>query len=157
MRPGLFRIVALAVASIAIANPSHAAEASFTYKVSYRNVTADPDGIWTGEALSAGPVTIHEYQLRTPSGELLISQIWNGDCAVATCPTRLLRLEPGGRRTVLVDDMMRQIIPPNDPRFAGLPANGQQAEFARNPFRLSEDGKTLLNGDFRFDLDEGRR
>jgi hypothetical protein len=157
MKSELFRIVALAAASIAITNPSHAAEASFTYKVSYRNVAADPDGIWTGEALSGGPVTIHEYQLHTPSGELLISQIWNDDCATATCPTRLLRLEPGGRRTVLVDDMMRQIIPPNDPRFAGLPANGPQAEFARNPFRLSDDGKTLLNGDFRFDIDEGKR
>ncbi len=157
MRPGLFGIVALAAASIAIANLSDAAEANFTYKVSYRNVAADPEGIWTGEALSGGPVTIHEYQLRTMGREFLISQIWNDDCAPAICPTRLLRLEPGGGRVVLVDDMMRQIIPPNDPRLAGLPVNGPQAEFARNPFRLSDDGKTLLNGDFRFDVDEAKR
>lgn len=156
MRSALLGTFALLGVCNAIANPSRAAEASFSYKASYRNVATDPDGIWTGDALSGGPVTIHEYQLHTASGEFLISQIWNDDCAAATCPTRLLRIAPGGRRAVLIDDMMRQVIPPNDPRFAGLPANGPQVEFARNPFRLSDDGKTLLNGDFRFELGEGK-
>ncbi len=156
MRPALFGTLAWMTVGIATANPSHAAEASFSFKASYRNVATDPDGIWTGDALAGGPVTIHEYQLRTASGEFLISQIWNDDCAAATCPTRLLRVEPGGRRAVLVDDMMRQIIPPNDPRFTALSAAGPQAAFARSPFRLSDDGKTLLNGDFRFELGDGR-
>lgn len=156
MRSTLFGTLALVAVGITIADPSQAAEASFSYKASHRNVAADPDGIWTGDALSGGPVTIHEYQLRTASGEFLISQIWNDDCAAATCPTQLVRVEPGGRRAVLLDDMMRQVIPPNDPRFAGLPSNGPQADFARAPFRLSDDGKTLLNGDFRFELGEGK-
>jgi hypothetical protein len=134
---------------------ARASETAFTYKTTYRNVKNDPDRIWTGDALAAGgvgAVTIHEYEMRTTRGDLLVSQIWNEDCSSSTCPTRLVRIGPGTKRTVLVDDMMHQVIPPNDPRFAGLSKTGPVAAFAQHPFLLSADGKTLLNGDFKFEL-----
>ena len=145
----------LIFASLASSMPTRAAD--FTFRVAYRDVTADPDGIWDASAFSAGKASLYEYALRSVSGGLLVSQIWNGDCAAATCPTRLVRLESGGRRTLLINDKMRQIIPPNDPRFEGLPKNGPQAAFAERPFRLSADGKTLINGDLRFSVRAGKR
>lgn len=144
--------LALTVMSL---SPLHAAETNFAYKTSYRRVTADPDGIWTGGDLAIGPkgtVTIHEYELRTPGEELLVSQIWNEDCASGTCPTRLVRIRDG-RPTVLVDDMMHQIIPPDDPRFADVASNKAAAQFAQHPFALGDGGKTLINGDYKFPLD----
>jgi hypothetical protein len=98
-----------------LAASAHASEAAFTFKTTYRNVKDDPDKIWTGDALAAGgagTVTIHEYEMRTARGDLLISQIWNDDCSSSTCPTRLVRIGPGTKRSVLVDDMMHQVIPP---------------------------------------------
>lgn len=153
MKPFLPTAIALAIGCLLVAGPAPAADASFTFKTAYRNVTADPDGIWSGDALAGGNVSIFEYELRAGGGDLLISQIWNEECASSTCPTRLVRRGAGGANTVLVDDMMHQVIPPNDPRFANLPKTGPQAEFARHPFQLSADGKTLLNGDFTFELD----
>lgn len=142
-----------------LAAPASAAESTFAYKTTFRNVKEDPDKVWTGEALAAGAtdtVTIHEYTLRTAQGDLLISQIWNDDCSSSTCPTRLLRIGADGHRAVLVDDMMHQIIPPNDPRFAGVSKTGPAAAFAQHPFLLSPDGKMLLNGDFKFKLGSGK-
>ncbi len=142
------------VTSVMLVDTGSAAETSFSYKISYRNVTSDPDGIWSGKDLSTlsnGTVTIHEYRLSTPQSEWLISQIWNADCSGATCPTRLVRIE-GGRRTVVVDDMMRQVIPPDDPRFAAMSRSRELAAFAQHPFSLSQDRKTLINGDYRFEL-----
>lgn len=139
-----------------IASPGLAADSAFSYKTSYRNVTSDPDNVWTGEALapnSKGTVTIHEYQLRTPDGDWLISQIWNDDCSSGTCPTRVLRVGPNGARQVVVDDMMHQIVPPDDPRFAGMASNKAAEAFARQPFTLRDNGKTLVNGDFKFQVD----
>lgn len=156
MKPFLTTAIAMAISGLLVTNPAAAADASFAFKTAYRNVTADPEGIWSGDALSGGNVSIFEYELRTGAGDLLISQIWNEECASSTCPTRLVRRGAGGANTVLVDDMMRQVIPPNDPRFANLPKTGPQAEFAESPFRLSADGKTLLNGDFKFQLDGAR-
>ncbi|MBN9499666.1 MAG: hypothetical protein J0H39_23180 [Alphaproteobacteria bacterium] len=144
---------------VSVATPSVAADAAFAYKTSYRNVTKDPDNIWTGDALAPNPkgtVTIHEYQLRTSQGDWLISQIWNEDCSSGTCPTRLVQIGPDGHRAILVDDMMHQIVPLNDPRYAGAPATKAQTEFAEHPFLLSDDGKTLLNGDYKFQLAGGR-
>ncbi|MGR9426217.1 hypothetical protein [Rhizobium leguminosarum] len=138
-----------------LASPTFAADNAFSYKTSYRNVTSDPDKIWTGDALSPNPkgtVTIHEYQLRTDQGDWLVSQIWNDDCSSGTCPTRLVRVAPGGQRQVVVDDMMHQIVPPNDPRFAGLASNKEAQAFARQPFLLSDDGTMLVNGDFKFQV-----
>lgn len=135
--------------------PSVAAETAFTYKTSYRNVTADPEHIWTGTALAPNPrgtVTIHEYELCTPQGDWLISQIWNEDCSSGTCPTRLVRIGTDGRRVTLIDDMMHQIVPPDDPRFSTPSATKEQAAFAERPFLLSDDGKTLLNGDYKFPI-----
>ncbi len=142
-------LVGLIIASSAAA----AAESSFAYKTSYRSVAKDPDGIWTGDDLAIGPkgtVTIHEYELSSPQGALLVSQIWNEDCSSGACPTKLVRLGADGRRTVLVKDMMHQIVPPDDPRFADMIANKAVARFAQHPFMLSEDGKTLINGDYKF-------
>lgn len=143
----------LGLAGLILASPSSAAEMSFAYKNSYRNVAKDPDGIWTGNDLAIGPkgtVTIHEFVLRTPKGELIVSQIWNEDCSSGTCPTRLVRVDSDGRRTVLVADLMHQIVPPDDPRFADLAANKTLTQFAQHPFALSEDGMTLVNGDYKF-------
>jgi hypothetical protein len=140
--------------------PCFAADAAFAYKTTYRNVPSDPDKVWTGDSLSPNPrgtVTIHEYQLRTPAGEWLISQIWNDDCSSGTCPTRLVRIGAKGERQVVVDDMMHQIVPPSDPRFAGMSSSKEQADFARSPFSLSSDGKTLVNGDFKFPIDGGKQ
>jgi hypothetical protein len=53
--------------------------------------------------------------------------------------------------------MMHQIVPPDDPRFATVAANKAQAEFARHPFVLSEEGKTLLNGDYKFPIEGSTR
>lgn len=144
---------AIAIGCLLVGASAMAADADFTFKAAYRDVSADPDGIWTGDALSGGKVSIFAYELRTGAGDLMISQIWNDECASSTCPTRLVRRGFGGVNTVLVDDMMQQVIPPNDPRFANLSKTGPQAEFAKHPFRLSEDGRTLLNGDFKFVLD----
>lgn len=146
----LLYAVTLALACAASAAPARAADTNFTFKVAHRAVVADPDGIWGASAFSAGKASLYEYELATTGGDLLLSQIWNGDCAAATCPTRLVRLEPGDRRVLLADDMMHQVIPPNDPRYDGLAKSGPQAAFAQHPFRLSADGGTLINGDFRF-------
>lgn len=152
-------IYLLVAAALVNAAPAAEADAAFTYKTSYRNVTGDPDKIWTGNELapgSSGTVTIHEYQLRTPRGDYLVSQIWNDDCTSGTCPTRLVRVAPHQPPAILVDDMMHQIVPPDDPRFAGLADNGATASFTRQPFVLGNDGKSLINGDFTFPLPEGK-
>jgi hypothetical protein len=149
---------AAALAAIALllggtAARASAAEIPFRYKISYRNVTSDPDRIWTGDAFapgSSGTVTIHEYELRTDHADLLISQIWDADCSSATCPTRLVRLVPHKPPIILVDDMMHQVVPPDDPRFAALAANRTSAAFAQHPFLLGNEGKTLVNGNFTF-------
>jgi hypothetical protein len=141
--------------ALASAAPATATEAAFAYKTSYRKVAEDPDRVWTGTALaptSKGTVTIHEYELRTADDDWLISQIWNEDCSSGTCPTRLIRIEKDGHRTVAVDDIMHQVVPPDDPRFATTRMTDAQKMFARRPFALSEDGKTLLNGDYRFEV-----
>lgn len=155
-----FRMICLLAATALVgAVPAAAADAAFRYKTSYRNVTQDPDKVWTGDALAAGSsgtVTIHEYELRTPRGDFLISQIWNDDCTSGTCPTRLVRVAPHQQPTVLVDDMMHQIVPPDDPRFAAMAADKAQAAFAQRPFALTDDGKTLVNGDFTFAIPEGK-
>ena len=143
---------ALIIGGVLLPLPARAGASAFVFKNASRNVTIDPDGIWTGDALSGGKVSIFTYELRGAGDYLVVSQVWNDDCGIGTCPTRLVRVVPDGRRTVLVDDMMHQVIPPNDPRFAELPKTGPQAAYARHPFRLSDDGKTLLNGDFTFDL-----
>lgn len=150
-------LVHLSVAVLLVSGHASAADAVFAFKAAYRDVSVDPDGVWTGDALVSGKVSVFEYELRAGGASLIVSQIWNEDCAASTCPTRLVRFESGGRRTVLVDDMMRQVIPPNDPRFASLPKSGPQADYAQRPFRLSEDGKTLINGDFTFELDGGKQ
>jgi len=151
MRRTLLRVVTMALAA-ALATTARAADGEFTFKVARRDVAADPDGIWKAGAFSAGKASLYEYELSTPGGDLLVSQIWNGACTAATCPTRLVRIEPDGHFALLIDDMMRQVIPPDDPRFSGLPINGPQAAFAQHPFRLSADGATLINGDFRFSI-----
>jgi hypothetical protein len=147
----------LTLAGAASAASAGGTEADFSFKVARRDVAADPDGIWQASDFAAGRASLYEYELPAPGGALLVSQIWNGDCAAATCPTRLVRVEPGGRHTLLVDDMMRQVIPPSDSRFDSLSKNGPQAAFAQHPFRLSADGATLINGDFRFSIRGERR
>lgn len=148
--------IALSIACQLMAGSAEAAEANFTFNSARRDVTADPDGIWTGDAFAGGKASIFNYEMRSGAGRLIVSQIWNEDCSSSVCPTRLVRLESDGRRIVLVDDMMHQVVPPNDPRFAGLPKSAEQAEYERHPFRLSQDGKKLLNDDFSFDIDESR-
>ena len=141
--------------SLAFGTPSFAAEVSFTYKTSFRNVTKDPDNIWSGQSLattSKGTVTIHEYELRTAQGDWLVSQIWNADCSTGACPTRLVQADGNGGRRILVDEMMHQIIPQDDPPFASAVTSKGQAAFAQHPFLLSADGKNLINGDFRFPI-----
>jgi len=142
-------------ASLAFGTPSFAAEISFTYKTSFRNVTRDPDNIWSGQDLaptSKGTVTIHEYELRTARGDWLVSQIWNADCSSGTCPTRLVQVDGNSGPKILVDDMMHQIIPPDDPRLASAVQPKEQTAYAQHPFLLSADGKTLINGEFRFPI-----
>ncbi|MGX7743960.1 hypothetical protein [Rhodopseudomonas parapalustris] len=143
------------MATVAGNTSASSAETAFAYKTSYRDVAQDPDGIWTGDALaagSAGKVTIYEYELRRNQGDLLISQIWNEDCSSGACPTRLVRIVPNRAPEILVDDMMHQVIPPDDPRFAALSSGSAQAAFARAPFALAKDGRTLINGDFKFPI-----
>ncbi len=149
--------VILALAGAASAAVAAGPDADFSFKVARRDIAADPDGIWKASDFSGGRASLYEYELSAPGGAFLVSQIWNGDCAAATCPTRLVRLEPGGGHVLLVDDMMRQVIPANDPRFAGLAKTKTQAAFAQHPFRLSADGATLINGDFRFAIRGGTR
>ena len=151
MRRTILCVVTLALAA-ASATTARAAGGEFVFKVARRNVAADPDGIWDARAFAAGRASLYEYELSAPGGDLVVSQIWNGDCATTTCPTRLVRIEPDGHHVLLIDDMMRQVIPPNAPRFNGFPINGPQAAFAQHPFRLSADGATLINGDFRFSI-----
>jgi hypothetical protein len=147
---GITRIVAISVV-LAIMHGAAAAQ-TFTFETSYRDVKKDPDAIWVGKDLDPPPkgvVTIYEYRLSTPQDDWLISQIWNADCAAATCPTRLAQIAPGGQRTILIDDMMHQVIPPDDPRFSAV---GNQAAFAEHPFALADDGRTLVNGDYKFQI-----
>ena len=155
-RPLLAGLFVACAASLAVSAPANAADTAFTYKTSYRNVAKDPDGVWTSDVLSPGPagVTIHEYALKTPQGGWLVSQIWNADCDATSCPTRLVRVTPDGRKTVIVDDTMHQVIPPDDPRFAAVAKSA--AAFAATPFQLSPDGKILVNGDFKFEIGGGK-
>lgn len=150
---GVIRIVTIG-AVLGIVHGAAAAQ-TFTFKTSYRDVKKDPEAIWVGKDLDPPPkgvVTIYEYRLATPQGEWLISQIWNADCAAAICPTRLMQIAPGGQRTILVDDMMHQVIPPDDPGFSALATSRGQAAFAEHPFDLADDGKTLVNGDYKFQI-----
>jgi hypothetical protein len=159
VNPGCRLLGATRIATIAIALGiihSAAAAQSFTFKTSYHDIKKDPDAIWVGKDIDPSPkgvVTIYEYRLATPQGEWLISQIWNADCAAATCPTRLVQIEPGGQRTILVDDMMHQVIPPDDPRFAAMATSGDQLAFAEHPFALADDGKTFVNGDYKYQIE----
>jgi len=149
------RVLTAYFLALAYAVPARAAEATFTYTTSYRNVAEDPDHVWTGAALAPtakGTVTIHEYRLRTAHDDWLISQIWNEDCSSGTCPTRLIRIGRDGHRIVAVDDMMHQVVPPDDPRFAATSMTDAQKTFTRRPFALSEGGKTLVNGDYKFEI-----
>lgn len=148
--------IAFSLCCLLIGGAAEATEASFTFNSARRDVTADPDGIWTGETFAGGKASIFTYELRSGADSLIVSQIWNEECSSSVCPTRLVRFESGGRHIVLVDDMMHQVVPPNDPRFAGLPRSPEQARYERHPFRLSEDGKQLLNDDFSFDIDESK-
>lgn len=148
--------LAVSIVCLLIVGSAEGSEANFTFKSARRDVMTDPDGIWSGDAFAGGKASIFTYEMRSGTGSLIVSQIWNDDCSSSVCPTMLVRLEPDGRRIVLVDDMMHQVVPPNDPRFAGLPKSAEQAAYERHPFRLSEDGKTLLNGDFSFDVDESK-
>lgn len=153
-------VVSLALGAVVAAagiSPAYSADVTFAYKASFRNVNQDPDKIWTGDALAAGAggtVTIHEYELLGNRGDLVVSQIWNEECSSGTCPTRLARVVPNQPPQILVDDMMHQVIPPDDPRFSALESSSAQAAaFARAPFAMSRDGKTLINGDFKFHVD----
>jgi hypothetical protein len=74
------------------------------------------------------------------------------DCSSGTGPTRLVRVGADGRRTVLVTDLMHQIVPPDDPRYADLAANKTLTQFAQHPFALSDDSMTLVNGDYKFPI-----
>ena len=155
MRATASWLTCLGIAGLILTSPLSAAEMNFAYKTSYRNVAKDPDGIWTGNDLAIGPkgtVTINEYDLHTPKGELIVSQIWNEDCSSGTCPTGLGRVGADGRRTVLVTDLMHQIVPPDDPRYADLAANRTLTQFAQHPFALSDDSMTLVNGDYKFPI-----
>jgi hypothetical protein len=128
---------------------------SFSFKAKYDHAAYDPDHVWSGkdfEGMNGEPVTIFEYQLKTPQGRWLVSQIWNADCSISLCPTRLFRVSADGVKTLVVDDMMHQVISPDDPQFGDLSASGSAAEFAKHPFVLSEDGHTLINGDYKFVL-----
>lgn len=150
------KLIILAFAASIFAAPAQSADAAFTLKSALRNVKSDPSGIWSGAALDGEKISIFEYQLSHAGGNFLVSQIWNDECAPATCPTKLLRLHRDGRRTVLIEDMMRQIIPPqNMAPGAAVPRISAQ-NYAHHPFRLSADGKRLINGDFSFDLSGGR-
>lgn len=157
------RLILAVAAGLVLGMPTSAAPTAstdaFTFERTARNVTADPDGIWTGHDLAPngqGTVTIHEYRLATSRGAWLVSQIWNADCSSDTCPTRLVWIAADGRRKVVADDMMHQVVPPGDPRFAGAPGSKAEAAYAEHPFRLGPDGTTLINGDFTFPLAEAR-
>lgn len=120
---------------------------AFSYLKSYRDVKTDPDNIWSGDDLAPrnnGTVSIFEYQLKTNGGTYLISQIWNDNCSISVCPTRLVKIDDGGSKKVLVDDMMHQVIPKDDTKFRELSSNPKISKFADTPFVLSRDGKTLL-------------
>ncbi len=117
--------VALSVVAVGAASAGFdaaAAAQAFSFKNSYHDMKRDPDAIWAAKDLSPlkNGVTIYEYRLTTLSGDWLISQIWNADCDAATCPTRLIKIAPDGRRIIAADEMMHQIIPPDDPKFSGL-------------------------------------
>lgn len=145
--------ICLAVAGLLPGTSAPAAEADFTFKVAYRHVSADPEGIWGLDALSSsktGQVSIFEYELRRTTGSFLVSQIWNDDCTLKTCPTRLVWIPASGRITLLLEDMMYQVNPPNDPKFGGPPMTGPQVTFQQHPFRLSAGGTELINDDFKF-------
>ncbi|MGN6097932.1 MAG: hypothetical protein ACTHP8_17070 [Bosea sp. (in: a-proteobacteria)] len=148
--------LAVSIGCLLLVGSAAAAEVNFTFKSARRDVMTDPDGIWSGDAFAGGKASIFTYEIRSGTSSLIVSQIWNEDCSSSVCPTMLVRLEPGGRRIVLVDDMMHQVLPPNDPRFAGLPQSAEQAQYEHHPFRLSGDGKKLLNGDFSFDIGQSK-
>lgn len=133
-----------------------AADTVFTFKAAQRNIRSDATGIWTGAALEGENISIFEYQLRDARGDFLVSQIWNDQCSSSTCPTKLVRVHGDGRRTILIEDMMRQIIPPQNNTADAVTGRAASQDYARHPFRLSADGKRLINGDFSFDFGGGR-
>lgn len=133
-----------------------ATEAVFTFKAAQRNIRSDATGIWTGAALEGENISIFEYQLRDAGGDFLVSQIWNDQCSPSTCPTKLVRVHSDGRRTVLIEDMMRQIIPPQNNIAGTVTGRAASQDYAHHPFRLSADGKRLINGEFSFDFGGGR-
>ncbi len=154
---GFVALFVVAVGAASAGLDAALAAQAFSFKTSYHDVKRDPDAIWQTKDLSAltNGVTIYEYSLTTASGDWLISQIWTADCDAATCPTRLIKIAPNGRRTIVADEMMHQIIPPDDPKFSSLGSSKEQAAFAQHPFELSEDGKTLINGADTFQIKGG--
>ena len=77
-----------------ILGPASGAELQFfQFRTSYKGVKADPEKIWQADDLvsSSRPVEIHEYTLAVGKDVLLVSQIWNDNCSIEVCPTRLVR------------------------------------------------------------------
>lgn len=119
----------------------------------YRTTTAgtsDTTGIWSPTEMKTDngkPAKVFTYTLVRGSRTYTVSQVWNDACAQRTCPTRVVLTDADGSRRVLLTEDMQQIIPPNDPKFAG-----PKSRFAQVPFDLSADGQTLTAGPDTFEL-----
>jgi hypothetical protein len=145
MRPLTLCAVASGLLLLAATGTSYAqptADRAFTFSGSTVATTSDPQGIWKPNELSSyqgGPVKIFNYVLKAGDKTYIASQIWNDDCDMSTCPTRLVLETPGTSPQVLSTESEQQIIPPNDPKFEAT----QGLPFAKHPFYLSNDGKSL--------------
>lgn len=79
----------------------------------FRNARHDPSRIWSDPDMTAfGPndrgATITELRATAADGSTwIVSQIRNGECSLQLCPTRLVREEPDGSRSVYADDLMQ--------------------------------------------------
>ncbi len=122
---------------------------AFTYVTGTKAI--DPTALWSQQDLSSADPShkprIYQYELIDGPTKYVVSQVWNDNCAAQTCPTKLARIDPNGTPKVLLADDIQQVIPPG----LKLPSSAAES-FAKTPFRLSPDKKTLFVGSQRIPL-----
>jgi hypothetical protein len=87
--------------------PGYTLKPSLTYK----NVSKDPDGIWSESDLQlqgdpARYPDIYTARVSTPTGEWFLSQVTSGCSLQSECPFQLVLKRPSGTTTTVADGML---------------------------------------------------
>jgi hypothetical protein len=104
---------ALLVVSATSAQAQQKLPPGYTLKPSltYKNVSKDPDGIWSeGDLQLQGDPErypdIYTARVSTPTGEWFLSQVTSGCSLQSECPFQLVLKRPNGTKTPVADGML---------------------------------------------------